>query len=123
MNTYMAHAYVAERERTWTNRQELPALIGPEAVRLGGIRRFRRFLAVLLVAGTTLFGALGPDTGSARALPPCFVRSTAHQMSVRQPTTIRYQHIHADIIRRLYCRLLPGDPLNQNLAVVSRYNA
>jgi hypothetical protein len=122
MNRYFAHAYEAERERTWTNRHGLSALVGSEAVGRSATRRFQRSLAVLIIAGTTMFGAHGPVTGSAHTSSPCFGRSTTHQMSFGQPTTIRHRAIPDLFLQRLYCRLLPSDPLNQNLAVVIRNN-
>ena len=123
MNSYIAHAYEAERARQWASSKDMPARIVLESIRPRGTRRFRYYLAVLLIAGTAMFGALGPETGSAHTLPPCFGWSTAHQMSVRQPTTIRHRHIPVHTIQRLYCRLFPGDPLNQNRAVIIHHNA
>jgi hypothetical protein len=82
----------------------------------------RRVVAATLIAGAILAGSAGVQTGSAHTLPPCTGWSQQHQMSIRQPSVIRFWGLPGPTVSRVYCRVRPGDPIHINYAVVDRRN-
>lgn len=117
MNTYMAHAYQATREREWASLQAIPSRMVPETVHRTGSCRFQRACAVLLIALTAAIGAIAPDSGSAHTWSPCFDRSSARQMSVRPANLPRFRMIPGQPLLPNHCWQRPGDPMKQNLAI------
>ena len=80
----------------------------------------RRAAAVAVVAGALSVGSPNLETVSAHFVPPCISGSTALQMSVRQPSMIRFRGIAGPMISRISCRIRPGDPIQLNYAGVAR---
>jgi hypothetical protein len=90
--------------------------------RFGFPATLRHAVATAVIASTFIFGSPNIETGSAHTLPPCTGWSSAHQMSVRQPSVIRFRGMAGPMISRLYCRIRPGDPIHINYAVIDRRN-
>jgi hypothetical protein len=82
----------------------------------------RRAVGAALIASAVLFAAPDLEAGSAHTVSPCTGWQQAHQMTLRQPSMIRFRGSPGPMVSRLYCRVRPGDPIHVNYAGVARAN-